>query len=55
MPPISQNGAIFSFNELATETITILQLLMNFFDNDPNTNVYLKFFVRLHGEYNISL
>ena len=40
MPPFSQNGAISAFLGV-TETIEILQPLINFFDKDLNTNAYL--------------
>ena len=39
MPPFSQNGAISAILEV-TETIEILQPLINFFDKDLNTNAY---------------
>ena len=40
MPPFSQNGAISAFLGV-TETIEILQPLINFFYKDLNTNAYL--------------
>ena len=40
MPPFSKNGAISAFLGV-TETIEILQPLINFFDKDLNTNAYL--------------
>ena len=40
MSPFSQNGATSAFLGV-TETIEILQPLINFFDKDLNTNAYL--------------
>ena len=40
MPPFPQNGAISAFLGV-NETIEILQRLINFFDNDLDTNAYL--------------
>ena len=40
MPPFSQHGAISAFLGV-TETIEILQPLINIFDKDLNTNAYL--------------
>ena len=40
MPPFSKDGSISAFLRV-TETIEILQPLINFFDKDLNTNAYL--------------
>ena len=40
MPPFTQNGAI-SASLKVTETIKILQPLVNIFDKEINTNAYL--------------